>query len=210
MKITAPPAGVSGTDRISFQVNWQNQSNIECYLEPVTVQLNYAPQAELRLEYEQDSDLTYVTAKIVRPGGQTITNYTGRVLFRSARGANLSDHYADFVNGIARTTVTSIQSSQPILDVISAEIVQVDPWYNNEINSVLNRRHTMDLLYEPPLLANTSCSIGDLEVAFIIDSSGSMARNEKRSCGFPSPKNSLRHSMHQKTLQLASIQEGTY
>ena len=37
----------------------------------------------------------------------------------------------------------------------------------------------MDLLYETPLQRTNGCPIGDLEVAFIIDSSGSMVRNDK-------------------------------
>ena len=53
VKITAPQSSVSKTDKISFQVTGQNQSNTECYVKPITVQLNYAPQAELRLEYQQ-------------------------------------------------------------------------------------------------------------------------------------------------------------
>jgi len=196
VKVTAPASTNYRTDEISFQINDQNSRNkdLNCYTKPVTAQLSYIPQAELRVEiggfynyygeYGQfngtlpaNETRARVTAKIVRPGGEVITNYNGRVRFRSAEGATLSNQYAYFSNGIASVDLMSIWSTEPILDEITAEIVDADPRYTDAVASVLNTTHGREVAYDPPLRSDYSCS-NNAEVAFIIDSSGSMEKND--------------------------------
>ncbi|WP_438315758.1 S-layer homology domain-containing protein [Sporosarcina sp. FA9] len=187
VEITAPAVGLAKTETLSFKAVQNN--NVDCFIQPVTVQLKYVPQAELRIEKEEKMipnaqgisiPVTEVTATIIRPGGDLIKSFNGRVQFSSTEGANLSNQYADFSNGVARTTVTNIQSSQSIIDVISAEIDLVDVRFKDEINSVLNTKHRIELLYDAPLQVEASCPIGDLEIAFVLDSSGSMRVNDRQ------------------------------
>ena len=52
MEVTAPTLNRLQTDTISIQVNPQDRSNVDmgCYTKPITVHLDYVPQAELRIE----------------------------------------------------------------------------------------------------------------------------------------------------------------
>ncbi|MBO0588906.1 S-layer homology domain-containing protein [Sporosarcina sp. E16_8] len=197
VKVTAPASKNFRTDEISFQINDRNNKNkdLNCYTKPVSVQLDYTPQAELRIEIvgnnnnntngyglfngtlPADGSSARITATIVRPGGEVIRGYNGRVRFRSAEGAYLSDQYAYFSNGVATIYMSSIWSSQPILDEITAEIVQSDPRYQDDIASILNKTHGREVAYDPPLRSAYSCST-NAEVAFIIDSSGSMQQSD--------------------------------
>ncbi|WP_158553410.1 VWA domain-containing protein [Peribacillus saganii] len=188
--VTAPKSSRAQKDTLSFKVDsYSENRNMSCYRNPVTVPLQYEPKAELRLEIETDTDketnntlsadgveTARISATIVRPGGQTITGFNGRVRFRSAYGASLSSQEVRFSNGVASTTLTSIRSSQPITDQIFAEIVQSDSRYRDIVAPLLNQSHSTEVMYDPGL--NNSCPIGDTEVAFIIDSSGSMLRND--------------------------------
>ncbi|MBU8881127.1 S-layer homology domain-containing protein [Bacillus sp. FJAT-29790] len=188
IKVTAPRSKKTVTDTISFRINdeTKNSENMSCYQKPVTVQLEYVPQAELRIETTRENNILLadgrstmtVTAKIVRPGGQVISDFNGRVLFRSSKGANLSTREASFYNGEASTTLTSLWSTQLETDEIRAEIVQVDSRYKDEVASLLNKTHRYQVVYDPEINLNNSCLRGDMEVAFIIDSSGSMKRSD--------------------------------
>lgn len=182
VKVTAPRSSQYRTDTLTFQLN---QSNINCDNKPITVNLDYAPQAELRLEIisgntafngtlPANGATATLKATVVAPGGQTIQGYTGRVRFHSAQGTTLTNEYVWFSNGIAFTTITSPNTTYSIADEITAEFEVVDPRYKDEISSLVNTAHRIKVLYEPTLKADTSCSFTVPEVAFIIDSSGSM------------------------------------
>lgn len=186
IKVTAPKSNTVRNDTISFTIDNKNNKNMDCYKQPITVQLTYVPQAELRVEAVPvnttidgvSQKRLNVTATIVLPGGDIIRNYNGRVQFRSAEGATLSNQYASFSNGVARTTVTPIQSSQPINDFISVTIDQMDNRYTRDLQSIVNANHRLEVLYDSPLRLNESCVVELPEVAFILDSSGSMLRND--------------------------------
>ena len=131
VKVTAPPSSKAVTDKISFQIN-ETSRKMACYREPITVNLDYEPKAELRLEVANSTNLlsanrnreAVITATIVLPGGEVISDYNGRVRFSSAEGAYLSDQEADFYNGVARTDIQSIKSNRLIMDSITAEIIE--------------------------------------------------------------------------------------
>ncbi|MEK4406332.1 VWA domain-containing protein [Sporosarcina sp. FSL K6-6792] len=186
VKVTAPRSSQYRTDTLTFQLN---QSNINCDNKPITVNLDYAPQAELRLEIisgntafngtlPANGATATLKATVVAPGGQTIQGYTGRVRFHSVHGTALTNEYVWFSNGVATTTITSPNTTYSISDEITAELEVVDPWYKDNVSSLVNTVHRIKVLYEPRLQADTSCSSIVPEVAFIIDSSGSMRASD--------------------------------
>jgi len=182
VKVTAPRSTQYRTDTLTFQLN---QSNINCDNKPITVNLDYAPQAELRLEVTSgntafngtlpaNGTTATLNATVVAPGGQVLQGYNGRVRFQSTRGNTLTNEYVWFSNGVARTTIISPNTIYSIADEISAELEVVDPRYKDDVSSLVNIVHRLKVIYEPTLKADTSCSSTVPEVAFIIDSSGSM------------------------------------
>lgn len=185
VKVTAPRSTIALTDTISFQANDRN-GNMACYREPVTVSLEYVPQAELRLEVANHptniiradgNSSALITAKVVLPGGQVISNYSGRVRFHSSEGATFSNQEASFYNGTASTYLMSIPSDSLITDVITAEFIQTDTTYNSDLASILEQPHHMEVYYEPSIMLDSSCTLKP-ELAVIIDSSGSMKQND--------------------------------
>ncbi|WP_158640067.1 VWA domain-containing protein [Halalkalibacter nanhaiisediminis] len=185
VEVTAPQSNRARKDTISFRVTSTGATNMACYRNPIEIPLSYEPKAELRVEAQDPiisadgSAKTQITAKIVRPGGQTITNFNGRVQFRSAQGAYLSNSEVNFINGVATTTLTSISTSRVVTDQIFAEIVSVDNRYRQDIESVLNQSHSTDVVYDPKLQLGGACTVDDLEIAFVIDSSGSMRQTDR-------------------------------
>lgn len=186
VKVTAPRSSQYRTDTLTFQLN---QSNINCDNKPITVNLDYAPQAELRLEIisgntafngtlPANGATATLKATVVAPGGQTIQGYTGRVRFHSAQGTTLTNEYVWFSNGIAFTTITSPNTTYSIADEITAEFEVVDPNYRDVLSSVANTPQRINVLYEPTLQADTTCSSTVPEIAFVLDASGSMRASD--------------------------------
>jgi len=186
VKVTAPRSTQYRTDTLTFQLN---QSNINCDNKPITVNLDYAPQAELRLEVisgniafngtlPANETTATLNATVVAPGGQVLQGYNGRVRFQSTRGNTLTNEYVWFSNGVARTTIISPNTTYSIADEITAELEVVDPRYKDDVSSLVNIVHRLKVIYEPTLKADTSCSSTVPEVAFIIDSSGSMRSSD--------------------------------
>ncbi|MEK4484748.1 S-layer homology domain-containing protein [Psychrobacillus sp. FSL H8-0484] len=175
-QITALKSTKSLNDTISFKISDNNSTgvNMACYKNPVSVQISYDPQAELRIEHEVfNKDSFFVKASIVRPGGQIITDYNGKVRFDSAQ-LSFSNNEVSFVNGVARTSIKSYPWGDSSL---SAKISQSDARYTSELTSILNKFHSHEINVDRPLYADYSCP-RDFEVGFIIDSSGSMKRSD--------------------------------
>lgn len=187
VRVTAPKSNQYRTDTLTFELG---QSNINCANKTITVNLDYAPQAELRLEVVSgnttafngilpaDGTTAFLRATVVSPGGAVIQGYNGSVRFRSAQGINLSDEYVRFTNGVAVTTITSPKTTYSIADEITAEFDIVDSRYKDQIASIVNTTHRIKILHEPTLQADKTCSLTVPEVAFIIDSSGSMRSSD--------------------------------
>ena len=76
-----------------------------------------------------------------------------------------------------RVRPSSIWNTDPVVDEISAEIDIVDPRYQDEVASMLDKTHVKEVFHDAPLWRDYSCS-ADTEVGFIIDSSGSMRKND--------------------------------
>lgn len=186
VQVTAPNSKTSTKDTLSFKINDQTKpsDSMACYSKPITMDLTYTPQAELRVtsevvEYKEKyfylTDLsnsgqyTYVSATIVRPGGETIYDYNGKVRLRL--GSQTED--VSFVNGVATKTFFTDASGKM---EATAEIIQEDIRYQKEVKALLNKTHRKNVFINPPL--QISCPRQDMEMAFIIDSSGSMKRSD--------------------------------
>ncbi|WP_050180671.1 VWA domain-containing protein [Domibacillus robiginosus] len=186
VKVTAPALTSERKDTISFQYAGQKTENdkMACYRTPPAVDITYVPKAELQVSSTRSemaangSSTAVVTAKIVQPGGQTISDYNGRVRFYSAKGALLSTSDVTLSNGTASTQVTSLSSSSPVEDTIYAELIQTDSRYRAVNNEITSETHSTSILYDPGLSTIAGCARDDLEVAFIIDSSQSMTRSD--------------------------------
>lgn len=182
VKVTAPPVSLAQRDTISFQLNYTNQSNFACYSKPVTVELEYVPQAELRMQskevkYPSGMSSFEVTATLAGPGNNIYRNFNGSLKLQSLEGASLPSE-VKFYGGVARFTVTPTFTVRTVRDLITAEVIEDDRRYRGEIATLLNKKHSLELIYEPPLRSDASCSAKDVEVAFILDASGSMKRND--------------------------------
>ena len=184
MKITAPRTDKVVKDKISITAA-DKSGKMACYRDkPITIQLTYEPQPELRLEIESSSktglptdEETRLTATVVLPGGETATDFSGRVRFHSYK-YRLSNREANFYSGRASTYIEPVESSSLLTDDITAEIIDYDAKYKNakELGPILNKTHQLEVYYEPPL--QLSCLREEPEIAFILDSSGSMKQND--------------------------------
>ena len=186
VKVIAPPSNKAVEDTISFQTD-DTSGKMSCYREPVTVSLTYEPQPELRLELENSSTNTVdadgktraiIKATVVLPGGKVASDFNGRVRFHSIQGLVLTSQEVDFYRGVARTYLQPIYSNEVRVEDITAEIIKMDPRYQGELASVLDKAHHLEVFYEPELQLDYSCTREKPEVAFIIDSSGSMNQND--------------------------------
>lgn len=194
-EITSLKSAKTLVDTISFRVsdNRSNDLNLACYRTPVKVQISYVPKAELRIEHVVENNYkspsvpkdsptgaldnfsSYVTVKasIVRPGGQIISDYKGKVVFNSPQ-FSFTNNEVSFVNGVAYTTIYSNTSGNASF---TARVSEKDPRYSNELSSVVNKTHSHQVQIDRPLMTDFSCP-RNFEVGFIIDSSGSMKRSD--------------------------------
>lgn len=180
VRVTAPRSNYTRTDTLTFKLD-SNHQNTNCASETVTVTLNYVAQAELRLELiasdgrlPANGETALVKATILESGGRVIENYNGSVRFRSTQGVTLSNEYVKFDKGVAWVNITTPNTTYSITDEITAEFDIVDPHYKNMLSAIASTTQRLKVVYEPTLRADTTCSATVPEVAFIIDSSGSM------------------------------------
>lgn len=184
VRVTAPAADKVIKDKITIQPV-ERSGEMSCYRKPITVNLEYRPQAELRLEIEESStniipadnvsDATF-KATVVLPGGEIASDFNGRVRFNSDK-AELSHNEVDFYNGVARTNIEALYSNRLIAEDITAKIIEYDTEkYGNKLNSILFKTHHLEVFFEPLYRMDYSCPRP--EVAFILDSSGSMNTND--------------------------------
>ncbi len=180
--ITAIKSTKTVTDTISFTISDSNYTgvNMSCYRNPVNVKIAYEPKAELRIEhetynwgYDVKGQTIQVKATIVRPGGEVITDYNGKVTFTSPN-LNFTSNEVAFINGVARATVEN--STNRGYNQFTASITQADPRYNAVVGAV-TKSQTQEVYIDQPLSINYSCP-RNFEVGFIIDSSASMLRND--------------------------------
>lgn len=175
VKVTAPKSTSYKNDTITFEVLGQDAfGNTACLTKPVSVDLSYVPKAEVRLEQTG----SFIQATIALPGGEIVRNFNGEINFRSTGGSIVTNATAIFSNGRAWTYIYPIQTMEPMRDTIIAEVSPYDSRYPNELIGVLNETHSIEVLHDAKLRINPSCTSEMPEMAFIIDSSGSMRKND--------------------------------
>ncbi|MGN7387247.1 S-layer homology domain-containing protein [Sporosarcina sp. SAFN-015] len=195
VKVTAPPSKTYLNDTLTFEVLDRDAfGNTACLTKSVHVDLSYVPKAEVRLENAGTYDVyigsendgtpiyekrTTIRATVALPGGEIVRNFNGKVHFRSTGGLRFSSDTVSFWNGVATTSVSAIQTAQPTRDIIIAEAIPSDSRYPNELIGVLNESHSIEVSHDARLRINPSCTAEMPEMAFIIDSSGSMKKNDR-------------------------------
>ena len=183
--MTAPKSTSVLVDTISLNIVDSSNSQMACYSKPINVKLTYSPQPELQFTSEienysnynaneksdQIATTTTLRAAIVKSGGENITDYNGKIRFQI--GSTIRE--ASFYNGVASISINDkFNGSQ----IATAQIIESDSRYVSHVAPILNKTHTTELYYEKPL--SLSCPRKDMEIAFIIDSSGSMQRNDPK------------------------------
>lgn len=185
VKVTAPTSKTYLKDTLTFELLQGNGSNyINCSNQIVTVNLDYVPKAEVRMEIKpvrtSTEEILYeeVVVTLVLPGGEPIRNFNGRVNLSSTSGIQLADYSPVFRNGEAKTRVIRSQSFEPIRGEIIAEVIPYNSSYPVELAGVMNETHRIDITHDGIFRTDSTCSNEIPEMAFIIDSSGSMRQND--------------------------------
>lgn len=187
VKVTAPKSKTYLKDTLTFElVQGNGSSYINCANQIVTVNLDYVPKAEVRLEivperYTQNGTLIErekVVATVALPGGEVVRNFRGYVNLRSTSGIQLTTYSPSFVSGVATAYVLPNESFEPIRGEIIAEVIPYNSFYPTELTGVLNETHSVDITHDGFLSTDATCSNEIPEMAFIIDSSGSMNQND--------------------------------
>ncbi|MBD7984747.1 S-layer homology domain-containing protein [Sporosarcina sp. Sa2YVA2] len=190
VKVTAPLSKTYLKDTLTFELIQGNGSSyINCANQIVTVNLDYVPKAEVRLEivperYTQNGTLIErekVVTTIVLPGGEVVRNFRGHVNLRSTSGIQLTTYSPSFVSGAATAYVIPNESPEPIRGEIIAEVVPYNSFYPVELTGVINETHSVDITHDGFLSIDAICSNEIPEMAFIIDASGSMMHNDPKS-----------------------------
>ncbi|QTD41070.1 S-layer homology domain-containing protein [Sporosarcina sp. Te-1] len=182
--VTAPKSTKALTDTITFQYDGPSGSSSVCMKKSVDVQLTYQPQAEVRIDVEtvdhlqRNEKTSYITASIVRPGGERATNFNGRIRFTSSGSSYTWNEYVTVVNGRATAVLTRPWYGFELTDDLTVEVVDWNTWQSSDLQSILNQTHHHEIFYPGDMRLNPACTSEKPEIAFIIDSSGSMRRSD--------------------------------
>lgn len=189
VKVTAPKSKTYLKDTLTFElVQGNGSSYINCSNQIVTVNLDYVPKAEVRLEivpqrYTENGtqiEPEKVVATVVSPGGEVVRNFRGYVNLRSTSGIQLTTYSPSFASGVATAFVIHSDSVDPIRGEIIAEVIPYNSLYPAELTGVINETHSVDITHDGFLRTDAICSNEIPEMAFIIDSSGSMKQNDPK------------------------------
>ncbi|MBY0221477.1 VWA domain-containing protein [Sporosarcina aquimarina] len=151
-----------------------------CTLPSATATLTYEPKAEVQLDVVNNPwGQTTVTATLVRPGGERIYGFNGYLKLESSSGRiPFNDSYPNFYNGVATTTFTTPRYL--LKDEITAKAISRSTTDEDAIYSILNKSFTVPVSFSPPITVDTTCTAEKPEIGFLIDSSGSMKRNDEK------------------------------
>lgn len=175
VKVIAPRIKEWKLDTITVMpVNKQGN----CTLPTATATLTYEPKAEVQLDVVNNPwGQTTVTATLVRPGGERIYGFNGYMKLESSSGRiPFNDSYPNFYNGVATTTFTTPRYL--LKDEITAKAISRSTTDEDAIYSILNKSFTVPVSFSPPITVDTTCTAEKPEIGFLIDSSGSMTRND--------------------------------
>lgn len=177
VKVTAPRTDKKKVDTITVTpVNKYNG----CSLPPVTATLTYEPKAEIHLEVKPDPNYperSILQATLLRPGGSQIYGFNGFVKLESASGRiPIANNRIYFSNGYA--SISFVNPQFLLKDDIQASLIPDSIVYDDDVRSILNKTFTVPVAFSPPIRKDMTCSAEDSEIGFVVDSSGSMKRND--------------------------------
>ncbi|WP_153730546.1 S-layer homology domain-containing protein [Sporosarcina obsidiansis] len=148
-----------------------------CTLPSATATVTYEPKAEVQLDIEHLSyGQTRVTATLAKPGGDRISGFNGYLKLESLSGLPFDQSYPNFYNGVATTYFTTPRYA--LKDEIIATAVSNSTINEDAVASILNKSFTVPVTFTSPITADTTCTNEKPEIGFVIDSSGSMIRND--------------------------------
>ncbi|ARF18147.1 S-layer homology domain-containing protein [Sporosarcina ureae] len=151
-----------------------------CSLPTATANITYVPRAEIQLDItdgvNSNKGTTFVTATLARPGGAVITDFNGYLKVDSLYSLPFDSSFVRFHNGQATTsfiTPTALVKNEIIATAIANSSVT-----DSAVQSILEKRFSAPVSYAPPLTTDRTCTNQKPEIGFLIDSSGSMIRND--------------------------------
>ncbi|PID23998.1 S-layer homology domain-containing protein [Sporosarcina sp. P7] len=177
VKVTAPHTTTQTVDVITLTPITKIGS---CSLPRATATITYVPRAEIQLDiYDgkyNDLGRTFITATLARPGGAQITNFNGYLKIDSLYHLPFESSFVKFSHGQATTsfiTPTTLMKNEIIVTAIANTSVT-----DSAVQSILEKKFSAPVSYAPPLSADKTCTNQKPEIGFLIDSSGSMKRND--------------------------------
>ncbi|ARD48961.1 S-layer homology domain-containing protein [Sporosarcina sp. P33] len=149
-----------------------------CPLPSATAHITYVPRAEIQLDlYENTSTgFTTLTATMARPGGATITEFNGYLNLETLYSLPFSSYSPRFINGTA--TVSFLTPTVWMKNEITATAIAESPVTDDAVRSIADKSFSIPVSYAPPITADNTCTNERPEIGFLIDSSGSMLRND--------------------------------
>ncbi|AXH98341.1 VWA domain-containing protein [Sporosarcina sp. PTS2304] len=175
IKVIAPRKTNTATDTITVT---PITTSGKCVLPSGVATLTYEPKAEVQLELSDSIDgRSTLTATVAKAGGETITNFNGSLTLESQSGLAFNESAPKFINGVAKTFF--ITPTYLIKDEIKATAVVNSSINDESVRSIANKSFFIPVAFAPPITA-TTCTAEKPEIGFVIDSSGSMKRNDPK------------------------------
>ncbi|WP_313238245.1 VWA domain-containing protein [Sporosarcina ureae] len=151
-----------------------------CLLPTASANITYVPRAEIQLDITDgeynNKGKTFITATLARPGGTQITNFNGYLKIDSLYNLPFESSFVKFSNGQATTsfiTPTTLMKNEIITTAIANSSVT-----DSAVQSILEKKFSAPVSFAPPLTTDMTCTNEKPEIGFLIDSSGSMKRND--------------------------------
>ena len=176
VKIQAPRSTTKKVDTITVSPVGKNGV---CLLPAAAANITYEPMAEIQLDIIEDAynpGTTRIIATMARPGGATITGFNGYLKLGSLYSLPFEESFIKFTNGVAQTsfrTPTTLMKNEITASAIANESVT-----DSAVLSILENTYSESVSYAPPLSVDNACTNEKPEIGFLIDSSGSMTRND--------------------------------
>lgn len=176
IKVTAPPSGEKLEDTITV-IPGKLPNGYK--LSSTSVKLTYEAKAELYLEVEEVEGVdkkSNLKAMLVYPGGKTATEFNGRMRLGKSSIPELSSKTITLTKGFGLVEFTTPEVA--FNEDITAAVLPPDGYVNKELDPAIDKWYTLPYSYSPPIQADDTCTIENPEIAFVIDSSGSMKKND--------------------------------
>lgn len=178
LKVIAPKTTKLTSDTITVTPVVKTGS---CILPAAAATLTYEPKAEIQMDVLNDyprTGQTTVTATLARPGGDRIYGFNGYLKLESLNGLPFENSNPNFYNGQATAVFNTPRYA--VKDEITATAISRSSVDEDTLYSILNKKFSIPVSFAPPIIADTTCTADKPEIGFVIDSSGSMKRNDPK------------------------------